>query len=282
MAEAPAVTPLECPDCHQPVQPVGRQTPQMALGNHRWKEHGVRGKKADKKASAKRRQSAGRQAPAEPVEAPAGLAIVRNITDPLEGGKGAPSAGQLTSAIGRGYGYLMMFRVSRIVESDPRLTDDQRVQVIEALAPAPDTCEAVASPLARVIARSKVNRTVGRAIVDNIDYADALVALVETERQLARYSRELRQYRQAQDAGQVHPLQAVTVTPSTHATAGPVIPMGAEEGAGPGPAFTSPAPTDGVVVDAAMVAQAAGHQLGDWELPADVNTGENIAREVTP
>lgn len=273
MAQSPQVTePIPCPDCAQLVQPIGKQTAAMALGNHRWKEHGVRSpkKKGGKKAGTP-----------DPQEQPTPLAVVRNITDPLEGGKGAPSATQLGHAIGRGYGYLMMFRVSRIVEADPRLTDDQRVVMIEHLAPAEQTCEAVASPLARVLARSKLNRTVGRQIVDNIDYADAFVALIETERSLARYAREVKQVKAGVAGGNV-----ATLVPGAPAAAptspGPTVPAGAGAAdyyAGDGP--RSPAPVDGVVVDAAMVAASAGVVLPD--LPPDVNygTASPISMEVT-
>lgn len=282
MAPTPEVAGLECDLCQQTVAPVGKQSPAMALGNHKWKEHGVKGAHAGKKkAKAKPAPQAGpggaTQREADPTPAP--LAVVHSITDPLAGGgKGAPSAGQLTSALGRGYGYLMLFRVSRLVERDPRLTDDKRVEMIERLAPAENTCEAVASPLARVLARSRLNRTVGRQIVDNIDVADCFVALLETERQLAAYSREVRQVIAGQAAGTV-----ATLVPSGPAPGAPTVPAGAADGAdyyagASGP--RSPAPTEGVVVDAAMVAASAGHTLG--ALPADVNTGTATPAQPPP
>jgi hypothetical protein len=282
MATASEIAPLECPECHEVVDPVGKQTPAMALGNHRWKVHQVKGKYAGK---AKRKRPAGapsaagatQRTEAEPTAATERMAVVHSITDAVGAGKGPPTSGQLTAAGGRLYGYLMLFRVSRLVEGDPRLTDDQRVEMIERLAPAENTCEAVASPLARALARSRLNRTAGRALVENIDVADCFVALLETERSLAAYRREVRAVIAGQAAGSV-----ATLVSTPPAPGGPAVPMGAGAtdyyAGGNGP--RSPAPTQGVVVDAAMVAASAGADLGP--LPADVNTGAAMPQEPVP
>src|SRR5258708_6532527 len=161
-----------------------------------------------------------------------------------------------------------MFRVSRVAEADPRLTDQQRADVIAELSPSPDDAISVASPFARALARTKLNQTVGRGFVENIDLADCIFVLLDQERALSAYRREVKALTRGVASGAV----SVISTAGTGVPFNPDLGSAAEaEGHLPADAPHSPAPATGVVVDASMVAQLRGETLAPT--PGDVNTG---------
>jgi hypothetical protein len=112
-------------------------------------------------------------------------------------GRGAPTADQLTVATGRLLGYGSIFVASEIVDSDPRRpewTDDQADKVIDSLSATPDEAKEIMRPLARIFAGTKVNKRVGRKIVDNIDAADSLMALFAMARRWQSYMVDRNEY----------------------------------------------------------------------------------------
>lgn len=264
----------ECPECHEIIEPKGKQSVAMALGAHRKRAHNVAGKYAERR---------GEKKPARPDddEQPTPLRVLHNIGDAVGSGKRPPTSDQLANAGGKLYGYIMMFRAGRLVDSDTRLqSDEQRVRVMGALAPTEQEATAIANPFARALAKTNLNKTAGRAIVDNLDIADCVFAVLEVERRFGEYRRELKAHEAALAGGTVTPLMSVpSGAPVPGATVAPPVGSNAdvdyarmadELGYLPAGAPHSPPMQSGQVISAADVAAQAGVTI---ELPPDVNTG---------
>lgn len=262
---------LPCPECNETIYARGGANAKMMLGAHRRAKHGVAGQWARDKQPPQPRGSTR-------------LNVVRDMAASAGTGKRAPTAAQLTTAFGKGYGYLQAWRVARLVDTDPRLDERQRGEMAALLAPTAAEAESVASPFARALAKTKLNQTAGRAIVDNIDIADCLFAILEVERRIGDYRREIRAHEAAVEQGQVRPLVGVApgdVAPGATAA----VPLGAvyipdtngyaaaSEQLGYLPAnapHTEPGPL-GIPLTAEDVYRAAGVPFPT--IPADVNTG---------
>lgn len=106
------------------------------------------------------------------------------------GGKGAPTPEQLTKASGRLLGYGSIALSSIVVDDDPRrhlMTDTQVDDIVAVLSVQPDEAEDIMRPLCRIFAGTTLNKRAGRKIVDNMDAADSVVALILISRRWQKY-----------------------------------------------------------------------------------------------
>lgn len=128
--------------------------------------------------------------------APEKVSVARKVQRDTSG-RGAPTADQLTVATGRLLGYGSIFIASEIVDADPRRpqwTDDETDRVIDSLSATPDEAKEIMRPLARIFAGTKLNKRVGRKVVDNIDAADSLMALFSMARRWQAYMSDRNEY----------------------------------------------------------------------------------------
>jgi hypothetical protein len=231
--EAPEA--LTCPECGQTIAPRGKMTPALALGLHRKAEHGVAGRPRN----AKRNKARAAEADPEPVTPPPALTLLKTAGAEAGRGKSAPNADSLAKGMGRLYGYVGYFAWSLMVDADPRLaTESEREEAAMALAPSPAEAIATVRPFARLAAATSVNKRYGASFIENLDVADALVAIGDQVRRARLY---------LNGRG----------SPSVPSMASPP-PVGAD-GVPPNPmAGGYMGPTQGVVVDANMVAARHG------------------------
>lgn len=239
---------LECPECGDTIRGSGKMPDKTALGGHRKRKHGVSGS-ADSSARARAR----RRQPAETAEdrdaSVTPLSIVRQAADTV-GGRGVPSGRQLGTGLGTAYGLTSLFVTSLIVDTDDRLTEQQRTDAIAFLAPSDSEALATMAPIGRVLSRTSLNRRYGRTFLDNLDVLDSIEAMAQQAARWRRYMTERR--------------------------AGVAPTLGATIEAGPGPAPMSNAfvpgvtgPVEGRVIGPAdlgrrdLVDDAAARQVGE-------------------
>lgn len=135
------------------------------------------------------------------------------------GGKGAPTPEQLTKASGRLLGYGSIALSSIVVDDDPRrnlMTDQQVDDLVAVLSVQPDEAEDIMRPLCRIFAGTTLNKRAGRKIVDNMDAADSVVALLMISRRWQKYFADRAAYsQQSVPTGPVPSTAPVDRTPSS-------------------------------------------------------------------
>lgn len=250
-ATEPELVTRQCDQCSfEATGPAtGAGSVGFKLGTHKYREHGVRStRRRGGKAAASRVSD-------DDVEARPVVSLVRDIADQV-GGAGAPSADALTAGLGRGLGLVSVAVASFAAETDPMFPagpdgDDARNALVSHLSLTDKAARDTMRPLGKAIAPTSFNRKHGRQIVDNVDVV-ASVAEIAT---LAMHWRTYFRHRSAYMA-----MIAAGGGPT------PTWTVPAEETFGPTPqpasetVATSPAPVDGMVVDASMVAELRKRQ----------------------
>lgn len=237
----PEGNPYACPECGEVQAPRGKMAPALVVGLHKKAAHGIEGrprnKTRNKRAQAEPEPILATSAPASSSPA---LTLLHGAGQDAKRGKGAPDADGLATALGRVYAYVGYFAWSMVVDRDPSVPPHLREQLVAELAPSGKEGIATVHPLARILAQTQLNRRYGAGLVDNLDVADALAAIGD---QVTRGRNYLAQRRQlGGPPGAFAP--GAGAPPSTSASGAPPNPMmGGYAG-----------PTEGVVVDADMVA----------------------------
>lgn len=207
--EAEPELPFECPECGN------RYKSKFLLGGHRRSVHQIAGSYSGKRGPSSSKQ----RAKARPML----VEVAREAAkDAGAGGRGVPSADQLTAAFARGLGTVTYAAASFAVEGDKALpTDELKEQMINYLSlSGPDAREAC-EPLGRAFAKTGLNRRYGRTIVDNVDVAGSVAVLITMGFHWRRYMSARAAY-ERQQGGQ--PPQA-PVVPTAPAPQAPQTPM---------------------------------------------------------
>lgn len=134
---------------------------------------------------------------------PEHVSVARRVQKDVTG-KTAPTVDQLTKASGRLLGYGSIAIASIIVDDDPRrpqMSEPQVEALIDTLSAQPSEAEDIMRPLARIFAGTTLNKRVGRKIVDNMDAADSIVALLMLSRRWQKYLGDRREYTAAVQGG---------------------------------------------------------------------------------
>lgn len=211
MAESVTST-VHCDVCATDVPVTGKASPAMVLGIHQRQKHNIAGKHAGRK-----KRPPTRRAPDEPMpaglpadEMPTPLSVVHDARDEISARKGAPSADDLTKALGRAYGLVATFAWSALVDTDPRYRDDdERQAVVEQLAPTAGEAAATVRPAARALAQLDWMKQHGRQLVENIDALDTVYVIAEQVRRGRAYIAERRAYERAVAGGTAQQLHTV-------------------------------------------------------------------------
>lgn len=256
--EAIPVETRTCDECGEtftgPIK--GKSSVGFLLGGHKYNKHKTAGEgRARDKARAAKARTGTDEGAARPI-----VSALRDIADDVDG-KGKPTADALGRAFGRGLGYVSVAVASYAVETDETIPfgpegEAIRDRDVDELSLSPKAATEMMAPIGRLIAPTRLNQRYGRTVVDNVDSIAAVAELVTWGLHWRRYFRQ-RRYRQA---GQQLPTPAPGAWPGPPIDVVPV-PMPAQppapaEGAPMGNGHvepTSAAPTNGVVVDAAMV-----------------------------
>lgn len=242
--EAPEVVEKACtePGCSFVAKgpAVGAGSAGFKLGTHKWRAHGIRSEKP------KSRKGGPTD---EDIQARPVLSVVRDAANEVGGGKGAPSASELSAGLGRGLGLASVFAASYAADTDPRYDDspqgdEERERIVERLSLSDRAARELMSPFARAIAPTKLNKRIGRRVVDNVELVGAAAELAEFTLNWRRYFRERRR-------AEGSTLAVAPMVP------GPVVEAQAQPAEGQvAPPVTSPPPTGGVVVTPDMVEAA--------------------------
>lgn len=244
LVEPEALLTLECDLCSESFtgKVSGQGSATFLLGSHKYRAHGIRGSKKKGQATTE----------ADHAARPVTSTLIDMAND--IGGKGAPSAHDLTKALGRGVGLTTVAVAAYFVETDETIpfTPDgeaHREHLVDELSLSRQGAEELMAPIGRLIHPTGVNRRYGRTIVDNVDAVAAFAELVTLGLRWRRAFRE-RNVRQGVIGGIDPIVQApgTVVAPSHTPTAAtvPVTPM-------PDVPITSPAPQSGVIVGPEMV-----------------------------
>lgn len=174
----------ECPECGTVVAHVKANVAKMLLGKHRRQAHGVAGK-----SEKKPRTRAGR--PPVRDEQPAPIKVAKTIADELPDKKTAPTAADLTKALGKGLGAVSTLAASWAAESDPTIHSEQDLDAVtDYLALSPDAAKEIAYPFAKFFSKSKLNKRYGATLVENVDMVSAAAELFDYARRWRRYMTE--------------------------------------------------------------------------------------------
>lgn len=249
-AEAPETVTLECDEdgCGEtftgPAEGAG--SAKWKLASHRYRIHGIKADGSRRATKAKGR--AGTSSTTEP-DRPA-VAVVRSITEPLEGGSGAPSTDALTKAFGHGLQLVSLTAASYAAESEDNISEADRDAIVADLALSQKQAQEITRPIAKLVQPTKVNRKYGRTAVENVDAFAAVLEVFELGMHWRRYFRQ-RAARRPMALGD----GAVLIPPGPPLEAAPHDPGGT---ATPAEAVveTSGGLGGGVVVDAEMVQRA--------------------------
>jgi hypothetical protein len=244
----PAITPeagLTCELCGDEIVTVGKQNMKTALGVHKRKAHGI-ASETSRSAKASRRATPSERPPQRPSgRAVKPDAVVRDIP-PGTGGPGdsgssrRPSAAELEKAMAKGLVGATWQISGFLSEGDPRILtaedpEEERDRIRRRLTMPARTAAAVAKPVGKVAARSKLNAKVGRRVLDAAPAIAAIASLGDYLSELAAYRRERILY-----ARGVAPLAPSGPPPAGAAPPGPA-PAGPAAPAGPPPGWEPPA-----------------------------------------
>lgn len=192
MAESPPVVdydpdaPIEeqisvgtCPECNEEVPPRGRMAPKAVMGLHLRNEHGIEGTARKKKKRSKKDSAS--DSNVRPLSLISDAAAVAK-------GKNAPTADQLERTFAKLYGYATYGAWSLILDGDPNIVNEtQHEAALDILAPTSEQALATVKPLARVAAKTALNKRFGRGLVDNADLVDCVAAIFEQARNARAY-----------------------------------------------------------------------------------------------
>lgn len=194
---------LECPECTAEqghsviIYTVGKEPPKMRLGLHRKQAHGVSGEgrhkvKPRQNTPTKRaRKNAGPRLDTSDTEPVRNVSLITDAASAASKRKGTPSADDLTKVFTRVYEYATTYAATIVVESDPRdLNDDDRNRIATDLAGSPADGAAVLTPMARLLAKTSLNKQYGRDLIDNSDVLDAIFCAVAISARWRAYFRE--------------------------------------------------------------------------------------------
>lgn len=254
---APQVVTLSCdqPGCFvEFTGPAGgKGSAPMLLGRHRWSVHQI---------SSKGKGKARGSGPAQPVELSERHPVVGTVAEAAAQvkGTGAPRAGDLSKALGRGLSVATLMAAGWAVDSDPAIraaaanpqtaetAAQQKLALTRLLSVSDDAATRIAQPLGRLIAPTQINRKYGRALVENSDLGPAVAELVDVGRAWAQFlavrREHVRELRAARLAAAQDAAGPVTFVP-------PVVPD-VFDGAAPPPAPAGP--IDGSPLGAGRVA----------------------------
>lgn len=184
---------LECPECGELVRGKGRWRDSTALGLHRRQAHDVVGASATSSRARAKRGTSSSSSSSKSKRDGGGvrpLSLVHDVARDAKG-RGAPTAAQLTNAMGTAYGYATVLGASLAVGNAP-LTDEDRERLIDYLSATPDEATATMAPIARAIAKTEVVKRYGRGAIDNVDVLDAVAAIAQQVMRWRSVTRELR------------------------------------------------------------------------------------------
>lgn len=151
------------------------------MGAHRARDHNYR--------SGSYKRGGGRRPP-QPVtpsseEANEGvtpLGVASSVLDDLRADtKRAPTVDELRNALARGSYTISYAAASSMVETDPNLRgapDNVKEYWTKYLSLSQQASREIASPVARTVGTSKLNKKVGRAVVNNVELANSVAAVV--------------------------------------------------------------------------------------------------------
>lgn len=221
---------------------AGRGSASFLLGSHKYRAHQIAGGKRKGAPSEEDHQR-------RPI-----LSAVRDVAADI-GGKGPPSADDLTKALGRGVGLATVGVASYAVETDPTIPEGpegeaRRDALVDELSLSPKGAQELMAPIARMMAPTRINKRYGRTIVENVDAVGAVAELVTLGLHWRRYFRN-RRYLQTGMTGTID-VASTVVSPPTVVMA--ATPAGGPPVTPPGPPpMTSSPPQEGRVVSAEMV-----------------------------
>ncbi len=186
--EQPETVTLTCPDCGEEITGAarGKGSASWRLGTHRYTKHKTRGtgvKARSKQAAADTEE----RIAASPV-----LGVVRDIRDAIGDKKGTPSHEDLAKGLGRGLTFATIGAATLVVDTDARIgygpdADAVRSDLIDRLSLPERAAVDVMSPIARMLAPSKLNARYGRAVVDNVDVLGSFFELAMLMRTWSQY-----------------------------------------------------------------------------------------------
>lgn len=168
-ADKPTVEKV-CPECSAVVSRPNAGLATVALATHRRLEHGI----GDAPYRKKGPRNGGQVTDVDPGT-PQTLAAVRSIADGIGKGKnGAPSANDLANGFGRGLGLLSCAVASYAVETDETIPegpegDATRNALIDYLSFTDRAAKQIMEAPAKAFAPTKLNKRVGRQVVDNVE-----------------------------------------------------------------------------------------------------------------
>lgn len=176
---------LTCPEpeCGETVTgpAKGQGSAPFKLASHKYRKHGIRSDgtvREPAKAKARRTESA------RPS-----MAVVRDITDPMQAGSGPPSESQLTNAGAHALQLLSLSVASLAAETEEDLTEAQRDEVTAYLALTKTQASEIVRPLAHLAQPTSINKRFGRTAVENVDAFAAVLELGELALHWRRYIR---------------------------------------------------------------------------------------------
>jgi hypothetical protein len=242
-----------CPLCGEVVTgpEFGRGNVNAQLALHKGRKHRKKG--SPNKASSR---------PEPPKDAPAAITVLRDAANEIGDSTKPPSQEELRRALARFFGTTSVAAASYMVETDPTLAEHEKDGVADYLSLPPEDANEIAYPLARSLYRTTLNKRYGRTVVDNLDTAGALTALVMTGVRWRRYLRERERRMRIMNAV---PAQS---WPTSQWSAGgaPVPPPGSPAGA-PVPPFTEGG-TGPAAAERVTVPDISGHVWTKEELDA--------------
>lgn len=185
--EAAETITVSCPHCDWTYTgpAKGRNSAPWRKGTHLRNKHGEAGK-------GKARRPAAAPSDEAMAERPV-LGVVRDMAAHV-GGKGAPSADALATALGRGMSIVTTWGAATVVESDPTIPEGEagdawRDRLIDDLSLSPKTAQDVMRPIGRMLAPTRLNKRYGRGVVENVDVLGAIAELAAIGNNWRRYLR---------------------------------------------------------------------------------------------
>jgi hypothetical protein len=228
---APDMVTLECPEagCDYVASgaPNGANSAKMQIGRHRAAKHGYRNPK---------RKAGARPTSDELLENP--VRVLHSVAE-AGSGRGTPTEAKLTEALGTGLSGASIAVAAWLAETDRSIPhgmagEQERDDVVQNLMLPQDAAEALARPIAKALAPTKINRRYGRGVVDNIGVIDSAIDIY---RLFLRYRMYFELRRESSPAH----VSVAGPPPAQVAGPPPAAPMGDAGAAGAAPAFVPPA-----------------------------------------
>ena len=153
---------------------TGKSSATFKLGSHRANRHGYRKGKTPRARAA--------QQGAEDGERPIPVQVLAGMAEEFTPGKTSPpTQDEMTRALARGLYTISYATAATMVETDPTLRearDEVKDHWTRYLSFSQQASRDVSAPIAKAVTGSKINQKAGRAIVDNIDVASSVAAVI--------------------------------------------------------------------------------------------------------